>query len=120
MWLNGPSGYGGLTLWYQDEDNYVEVGLYPAAGGLRVFEFSGGQFYDTTYPTTAYGERTWHLLRAKADSRTGRIRIYVNDTYLATYEAASVNREGLSRLFGGNSGGYFDNYSVRGQAPRVR
>src|SRR5688572_11901087 len=29
--LNGPSGYGGLAFWYQDNNNWVNVRLYPAA-----------------------------------------------------------------------------------------
>lgn len=116
VWLSGPGDYGGLTLWYHDDDNRVEVGLYPAAGGLRVWEWVAGQHIDISY-SLDFRERTWHRLRVEANSRSGRINIYVNDTYWGSYKAASLRRAGLSGLFGGNNGGHYDNYSLRGRIP---
>ena len=116
VWLSGPAGYGGLTLWYHDQDNYVEAGLYPAAHRLIVVEFFEGQAIETYYPVD-FRESTWYRLRAEANSRSGRINIYVDDVYLTSHKAASIRRAGFSGLFGGNSGGYFDNYSLRGRIP---
>jgi hypothetical protein len=116
VWLSGPGDYGGLTLWYHDDDNRVEVGIYPAAGGLRVWEWVAGQHIDKNY-SLSFRENTWHRLRIEANSRSGRIDIYVNDVYLTSYKAASLRRAGLSGLFGGNSGGHYDNYSLRGRIP---
>ena len=116
VWLSGPGDYGGLTLWYQDDDNRVEVGIYPAAGGLRVWEWVAGEFIDISY-SLDFRERVWHRLRIEANSKSGRINIYVNDTFWASYKAESLRRVGLSGLFGGNNGGHYDDYSLRGRIP---
>jgi hypothetical protein len=81
-----------------------------------VWEWVAGQHIDINY-SLDFREGTWHRLRIEANSRSGRINIYVNDTYWASYEAASLRRAGLSGLFGGNSGGHYDNYSLRGRIP---
>jgi hypothetical protein len=41
-------------------------------------------------------------------------RLHLNDTYLLTYNVITDTRIGRSGLFNGNSGGYFDDFSVTG------
>jgi hypothetical protein len=94
----------------------VEAGLYPAAHRLIVVEFFEGQTIET-YHSLDFAERTWYRLRVEANSKSGRIDIYVDDTFLASHKPESLRRAGLSGLFGGNSGGNFDNYTLRGRMP---
>lgn len=36
--MNGPAGYGGVTVWYRDPLTWVAVYLYPAAHELWILE----------------------------------------------------------------------------------
>ena len=84
--------------------------------GLRVWEFFAGQPIDISY-SLDFRDRMWYRLRVEANSKSGRINVYVDGTYLASHKAESLRRAGLSGLFGGNSGGHYDNYSLRGRIP---
>jgi hypothetical protein len=104
-------GGNGLTIWYQDENNYV-WGWYPGSNGnFVVTEKVNGTFVDTLYPLQ-YNEKTFKTVRLDANSLTGEIAIYFDGDYLATYMATTTNRTGLSGFVSGNGGGSFDDFSV--------
>ncbi len=55
---------------------------------------------------------TWYNLRVDADSINEKLSIYLDDTYLFTYNTSTPYRTGLSGLSSGNDGAYFDNFQI--------
>jgi hypothetical protein len=51
-------------------------------------------------------------LRVDANSATGELRFYIDDIYLFTHDASTPYRTGLSGVNSGNSGVYFDNFTL--------
>jgi hypothetical protein len=102
-------GYGGVVLWHQD-DSWISVIVYPAWTGIVVCEYINGGI-----PLKTYEHRTetfnWYDLRVDADSSTGELEIYLDDTYIDSY-FASIPRSGLSGVISGNAVGYFDNFRL--------
>lgn len=116
--LAHDNGYAGLTLWHQDDDNWVDVYIYPAAGFFGVLEKQcapspcGRDATETTYPHLF--PRDWQTLRLDANSAKGTIAVYLDSMYMFTHKVASnIQRAGLSGFNSGNSGGSFDDYSVK-------
>ncbi|EKE16504.1 MAG: hypothetical protein ACD_11C00004G0002 [uncultured bacterium] len=109
----GSSGYGGITIWYQDPNNWVDIMVLPAYGptGIWIIEKNNGveQVFKYSY---VYNERIWYKLGVDADSLTGEIKVYMDNVYLFTHNAATNNRAGLSGFNSGNSGGYFDDFKL--------
>ena len=113
--LNGPAGYGGIMLWFQDDDNWVNIRVYPAVKRVYV-----GEYIDRVptyvYYSTELRNNTWHKLKVEANSSNGNIQVYIDDVYLLTYIATTPNRIGQTGVFngnsGGSSGGKFDNFSI--------
>ena len=68
-----------------------------------------GTSFDYPYASL---ENTWYNLRVDANSINGELAVYVNDTYLITYTASTPYRTGQSGVFSGNSGAYFDDFSI--------
>jgi hypothetical protein len=108
--LHDPAGYGGLTVWYQDPKNWVGVRLYPGPG-IWVEEFIDGTYKGTTY-AASYGQNAWHDMRVEANSLTGQLAVFMDESYLFTYDVTTTHRLGLSGVFSGNSGGFFDNFEL--------
>lgn len=109
--LNYPAGYGGFIIWQQSLDNVVAIRLYPGYGQIWIAESFDGTGYEYKYPY-ARDYSTWYDLRVEADSANGELKVYVDDTYLFTHTVSTVYRTGLSGLFNGNSGGYYDNFRL--------
>lgn len=118
LYMFPPAGYGGITLWYQDSNNYVAVRLYPAAAPNQIWIHDVRNGVDNLfmYPYDALREETWYRLRVDANSQTGALAVYIDDKYLFTHTVTTDIRTGPSGLYSGNSGGYFDNFSVTGEA----
>ncbi|KKQ98018.1 MAG: hypothetical protein UT24_C0005G0037 [Candidatus Woesebacteria bacterium GW2011_GWB1_39_12] len=109
------NGYAGITVWYIDENNWIDVLIYPDANILRVIESEGtAQRYDYyDYPLTSISTRTiWYTMRVETNSLSGELAIYLNDVYILTHIATTSNRIGLSGLNSGNGGGSFDDFTL--------
>ncbi len=109
----GPSGYGGITVWYHDYDNWIDVLVYPAAGvnGLWILEVINGNAVLTQYPY-ASGESVWHNIKVDTNSTTGQLTVYMDDEYIVTHQISVNFRTGLTGLNSGNAGGYFDDFRL--------
>ena len=104
-----PAGYGGITLWYQDTSNSINVRIYPAATEVWVEEKFAGIVTLHKYPY-AYGENVWLKLKVVADADSGNLDIFVDDTFLFTHTASTMIRNGKTGVSNGNNGGYFDDF----------
>ena len=96
--LNEPNGYGGVTLWYRDSSNFVNVLFYPhggVAGIIRVIEKTGEGETITDYPYSADGQ-IWRTLKVEATEK-GALAIYMDNTYLFTHATSTPNRSGYIR-----------------------
>lgn len=114
--LKDPSGYAGITLWFKDDNNWVNIRLYPAAGDageIIVTERADGTYTSTEYPYLYGGYNTWFDLKVKANSVNGNLNIYVNSVYILTHTVTTTYRSGQSGVHNGNAGGYFDNFSLK-------
>ena len=109
--LNDHGSYGGITVWYQDHDTWVNVLIYPANGFINVLE---GTIDAKTNNYYYYGttQNTWYDLKVIADSATGNLDVYLDDVYLFTHTAVTPNRTGLSGVNNGNASVYFDNFKI--------
>lgn len=107
-----PSGYGGFVVWYKDSNNWVNIFVYPAGEGVFITERKDGIDTPFKYPIFT-SNLVWYDLKVEADSSSGNLKVYIDDTYLFTYTVTTPNRTGLSGLFSGNAGGYFDNFSIK-------
>ena len=115
--LNGPSGGGGVILWFNDNNNWTHVIIYPAAGYVEASAHVNGLSDDFRYPFTSLANDTWYDLRVVANSTTGDLDIYLDGNYLFTRTAPTPNRSGQSGVINGNAGGFFDNFSLTFPAP---
>ena len=74
----------------------------------EIIDGAGSDFY--------YGSRTvhntWYDLSVDADSASGELGIYLDDTYIFSYYASTPYRTGLSGVSSGNGGAYFDNFQI--------
>jgi len=104
-------GYGGVVLWFQNEGRWISVVTYPAWDGIAVLEVIDGvgTLVPYAYPTNA---KFGYTLRVDADSTTGQLAVYLDDSYKFTYYASTQYRSGLSGVFSGNEVGYFDNFRL--------
>jgi hypothetical protein len=104
------TGYGGVALWYQDSSNFITVSIYPNSAGINVVEVVDGGWSESNYVWTQ--DYKWYDLRVEANSATGELGIYLDDTYILTYSTSTPYRTGLSGVTSGNAGGYFDDFRV--------
>lgn len=110
--IGDPSGYGGIIVWYKDSGNWVNIFVYPAGEGVFITEKKDG--VDTPFKHPIFTSNlVWYNLKIEADSSSGNLKVYLDNTYLFTYSVTTLNRTGLSGLFSGNAGGYFDNFSIK-------
>lgn len=105
-------GADGVTIWYKDSNNWIDVIVYPWAGAINVTQLIDGVATTSTYSPQLYGNHIWYDLRVNADAATGEVSVYIDNTYLFTYEASTPYRTGLSGVNSHNAGGYFDNFRL--------
>lgn len=105
------SGYGGITIWHYDVNNWVDILVYPAGGMLRIIESIDGvlERYDTPLTTS---QLQWHRLKVGADSTTGTLSVNLDDDLIGTHTVTTIHRSGLSGLNSGNAGGSFDDFMI--------
>jgi hypothetical protein len=106
------SGVGGLTLWYQDNNNWIRVHTYPAASFTSLSEHLDGTKVGEYTHTHQTSNGVWYELKVVADSITGILKVYLDDELLFTYESVTPNRIGQSGLTTSNSGAYFDDFTI--------
>jgi len=113
----------GITVWYYNEDSWVEILYpYPSAGvyGFIVLEkwcdsLPCGR--DTNLTSTAYPNppsvREWQTYKVEANSSTGEIKVYLDGMYQFTHTVGSnIYKSGLSGFNSSNGGGSFDNFKI--------
>lgn len=107
-------GYAGITVWYQDENNWVDVLIFPGHSpvSLRVLEYIDGAGPLYFYYSLVSTDQTWHTMRVDADSLTGKLIIYLDGAYTATHTVTTTKRIGLSGLNSGNAGGSFNDFTL--------
>ena len=119
------SGYGGLTIWHYDLDNWVDVVGYPAGLGkdgkpLMIIQAINGFVTTTKYPyiwwTTGNGEGAWTDMKVIANGDTGVIDVYANGQHAITHQTQVIHRNGLSGFNSGNGGGAFDDFKLDSSA----
>ena len=111
--FNGPAGYGGITVWFQNYNNFVYIRVYPGSGSIWVEEWIEGVRNSTSYPYTInYNDNLWYTLKVKADVISGDLEVYINNVLLFNHQTTTPNRTGQSGLINGNSGGYFDDFNI--------
>ena len=103
-------GYAGITVWYQDDNNWIDVYIYPGHF-LRVLESVDGVIQSTIYPDSS-DKMTWYTMRVDANSLTGELAIFLDGTHLQTHIVTTTHRVGLSGLNSGNAGGSFDDFQI--------
>jgi hypothetical protein len=109
--LNGPSGGGGITLWFQDNTTLVFVGL--SNGTLTVAEVENGVWHSTgyLYPYSV-NENKWVNLKVEANSLSGGLNVYIDNIYIFNHYLTTSHRIGQTGVVHGNAGGYFDNFMI--------
>ncbi len=108
--FNQVAGYGGITVWYENDDHWVNVLIYPAGGRILVLE--DGDTVDGTIYSYSSSNDLWYNLKVVVDSITGELDIYVDDVYVLTHTVTTTHRSGLSGVNSGNSGASFDNFQI--------
>lgn len=117
--LWNDAAYGGITLWNYDVNTFVVVSISPrtySGLSLTVDEYINGVRYNHNYPLEVL-ERTWYTLKVDANSLTGELAIYLNDTYLRTQALETTYRTGLTGFLSGNGGGSFDDFRLTSTNP---
>jgi hypothetical protein len=118
--LNYDNGQAGLTVWYQDYNNWVQVQYpyfngYTSTWGFNVKEMVDGDYTWTHYPFD-FGLRTWRVLKLDVDSTSGELAVYIDDVLALTHTLRTSHREGLSGFSSSNAGGNFDNFVLTDEA----
>jgi hypothetical protein len=111
VFSNSIAGWGGVTLWYADFNNWVDVFMYPGYGQLRVAENIGGIPQTYVHSLTTNTD-TWYSLKVDADDSTGELKIYLDNEYILTHTVATTHRTGRSGFTTGNNGANFDDFRV--------
>lgn len=115
--LHGHAGNGGITIWYQDSDNYTAILIYPAYGEVWISEKLGGGSSSLTRYSHISTEETWHQLVVDADSTSGLLTVSLDNSFFFTHQTSTATRTGQSGLISGNSGGDFDNFEISTTIP---
>lgn len=113
----GTNGYGGVTLWYQDVNSWIDVIAYPVIHSIGIIEVATGLPKQTVYYdyNVNLSEGSWHFLKVVADSQNGSLAIYLDNNFILQYGSMrSGLYSGLSGLNAGNGGGFFDDFRVSG------
>ncbi|KKS35648.1 MAG: hypothetical protein UU98_C0030G0011 [Parcubacteria group bacterium GW2011_GWD2_42_14] len=116
--LNEPSGYGGVTIWFQGSDNWVNILVYPAVGETWVQERINGTDQLFRYSSGSIQNNNFFTLKADVDSDDGEIDVFLDGVKIFTHHVVSTNRVGQSGLHNGNAGGHFDNFLISDSIPK--
>ena len=107
--LNGPSGGGGIVVWFQDTSNFVYIVL--SNGQFEVAEVISGVWTSVLHGYVFnVNENRWVDLKIVANASSGDLSVFADDSFLFTDHLTTTNRVGLSGLVHGNAGGYFDDF----------
>ena len=106
-----PNGYGGVVVWYHDMNNWVSVFMYPLLQNIGVYSNVNG-LKTVTYYSANSSYDTLYRFKVAADSNTGTITVFVDDSQKVTHTASSIYRTGLTGVSSGNSGASFDNLLI--------
>lgn len=113
--IKPTSGYAGITVWYKDENNWVNVFIYPKMGKIWVRSNVQGSTNDELYQYTS-SYNTWYDLKLDADSELGTIIVYVDGVKIFSHTVNSLYKEGSSGLNCGNQGAYFDDVEITSES----
>lgn len=111
--LESISGVGGLTFWYQDDDNLMWVYIAPGSKTIRISERYGDVVIDTVFTDASLSFNTWYDLKVEADSVSGGLKVYLDGEYQFTHTVLTPIRIGQSGLVSGGAGKYFDNFKIK-------
>lgn len=111
--LTYDNGYGGISLWHYDIDNWVDVVVFPGAGYLGVVE-SVDQVQQNYYFPFSTADNAWYTLDVAANSLTGKLAISVDGSLVATHTVVTAHHSGMSGFESGNGGGAFDDFKLTG------
>lgn len=110
----GPAGSGGFVVWFHDYENLVFIRVYPGSGSIWIDEFRDGESTNTQYAYPInYNDNLWYDVRAETDSSSGDIDVFINDVKIFTHHVNTNFHIGKSGLLSGNSGVYFDDFSLQ-------
>ncbi len=111
------AGYGGITLWHHDIDNWIDVVIQPRTySGLSLCIIESiNRIRSTSCHQLSVLERMWYTLGVQANSSKGEIIITLDGLRTETYNVNTIYRTGLSGFNSGNAGGEFDDFSVNYQ-----
>lgn len=113
--LHGPSGGGGIAIWFKDNFNGVYISL--ANESLNVGEVNSNIWRTFTFPVSFnINENRWVNLKVDANSDNGDVNVYLDGVYAFTYHVATLNRSGQTGIISGNAGGAFDNFKIKAKA----
>jgi hypothetical protein len=104
-------GYGGIVVWYHDANNWISVFLYPYLQKIGVYSNINGSKTENYYPFSSLAQTAYHL-KVAANSDTGVITVFVDDSQEVVHTTNSIYRTGLSGVNCGNAGAIFDNLSI--------
>lgn len=109
--LNGPSGYCGIIIWFQNKNNMVSVGVRNGVIGVSelIDNIGSGTEYQYNFNIN---ENRWVNLKVDASNTSEDLNIYADGVYLFTHHLTTSHRTGQSGVFNGNAGGYFDNFKI--------
>jgi hypothetical protein len=109
--LFGPSGGGGIAVWFKDTNNALYVTL--ANETLGVGQVTNGTWDNFSFPVSYnINENKFANLRVEGNSNTGDIKVYLDNEYKFTYHATTPNRLGQSGVITGNAGASFDDFRI--------
>ncbi len=87
-----PAGYCGITLWYRDVNNWVEVYIYPGMRKIWVLPNIDGSAYrganlEQVGHDYAFDAATniWYEVKVEADGDTGELTVYVDGEKIFTH-----------------------------------
>jgi hypothetical protein len=117
--INNEGDYcsSGYMFWFIDPGNSISILVDTFFDNIRVIEKIGWSTTDYVYHLDV-NNRQWYDFRLNADSTTGKIDIYLDDTYLLTHNSQIVQRMGSSGFITGcnflspNPVIFFDNFSI--------
>ncbi|MCA9307896.1 hypothetical protein KC980_00110 [candidate division WWE3 bacterium] len=114
--LHNPiAGYNGITFWYQDANNWVDIYCYPTAADNDVWVLETVEGI-TSLSTTVHNcaRNVVHKVRVEADASSKSVNVYVDDVFVATHILTASSAFGYTGLNSGNGGGKFDYFDLSG------
>ena len=117
VWLNPVNDSGAIAFWRQGWPTQVEVGLSSYWNTLRIGEVVNTEVISAYDYGDNDGVRwqpnTWYKVRIDANSRTGRVKVWVDDVYRFTHTVQVIQRSGKIGLHSGSFGSDWDNFYLQ-------